>query len=801
MFCITVSGKPLSRTPLKTQLQPCRHLLGLIPRLNDFRYIPQRVGRVAPRAPTIAISLPIKSGIYRFSLAIGITLLLLAGFVFNVSGVIFDGGVDPANLGKGDWIYFIQSATNQLGGNVPSVHDLPTFMAYEKSQGIKYLIVKAGDGGNDFDGNYSFPQFNGTLVSQAHAAGLQIFGYTRSYGTNVPAEIALAAKVYNLGADGFVLDAEAEWESPTLANGPALATQLCSGIKAQFPTKFLGHAPLPIISFHSTFPYAQFGYYCDAVMPQDYWQDGGLGALVSYSPSNMVARMDSEWRTFQQSLKGDMTNAIKPLAPLAQGWNPTSTNITTGTQITQFFNALKTDPNPVTTGGYKGVNFWRADLHTADIWTGIGANTIGISNSLPSFTTQPQDHSVAQGSNWTFTAVASGYPPPTYQWRFNTTNITTATNTSYTVTAAQLTNQGNYSVLASNTSGTTASSNAFLTVSVPPVINNQPQSVTVSQGSNATFTANASGIPAPGYQWQFNSTNIALATAASYTVTNAQPADQGNYSVVVTNIGGSAVSSNAILTVESAPAVTSVLRPSQTVTPGAHVLFFATVTGSPTLLYQWLYSSASFAAATNIPGATNVTYSITSAQASQAGNYWLFITNAYGSTVSPVQALFVNTPAAITSQPQSQAVGPGGSATFFVTAAGTPSPFYQWFFNSASIGGATSSSYTMVNAQTNNVGNYSVLVSNSLGSATSSNALLTVVLTPLQFQAVNVLAGGAVQMTLTGVTGTNCCVKISSNLVDWVVLTNLLNTNGTIQFTDSISNNSVSRFYRAQAGP
>ncbi|HZQ46660.1 MAG TPA: immunoglobulin domain-containing protein, partial [Verrucomicrobiae bacterium] len=345
--------------------------------------------------------------------SIMVMILLWAATTPGLKAVILDSGIDPANLGKGDWIYFIQDATNQLGGNVSSVHDLPTFMAYEKSQGMNYIIVKAGDGGNDFDGNYGFPQFNSNLVFQAHAAGLQIFGYTRSYGTNVPGEIAMGAKVYNLGADGFVLDAEAEWESSHLGtNGPTLAIQLCSGIKAQFPTKFLGHSPLPIISFHSSFPYAQFGYYCDAVMPQDYWQDGGLGALVNYSPSNMVTRMDSEWSTWQHSLTGQWTNAIKPLAPLGQGWNPTSTNITTGAQITQFFNALKGDSNPVTAGGYKGISFWRADLHTADMWTGIGGNTIGNTNSAPYITTQPLSQSVVQGSNVTFTATASGYPPP-----------------------------------------------------------------------------------------------------------------------------------------------------------------------------------------------------------------------------------------------------------------------------------------------------------------------------------------------------------------------------------------------------
>ncbi len=635
--------------------------------------------------------------------------MFLAMAVQNARGVILDNGIDPGNLGKGDWIYFIQDATNHLGGNVSGVHDLPTFMAYEKSQGINYIIVKAGDGGIDFDGNYAFPQFNSNLVVQAHAAGLQIFGYTRSYGTNVPSEIAMAAKIYSLAADGFVLDAEAEWESGAMGtNGPTRAVQLCSGIKAQFPTKFLGLSCLPIISFHSTFPFAQFGYYCDTTMPQDYWQDGGLGALVNYSPSNMVTRMDSEWRTWQQGLTGQWTNAIKPLAPTGQGWNPTSTNITTGAQITQFFNALKGDSNPVTAGGYKGVNFWRADLHTADMWTGIGGNTIGISNSVPVITTQPQSLSVSPGSNVTFTAAATGYPPPAYQWQFNSNTIVSATSASYTVTNAEPANQGSYLVIASNLAGAVSSSNAFLTVLASPVITNQPKNLTVAQGSSGILVVGAMG---------------------------------------------------------TAP-----------------------------LSYQWVFAGA------NINGATNRAFPFSNIQTNQAGSYWVVVSNNYGAVTSAVATVTVLSVPAITAQPRSQIV-PAGTAASFTVAATGGNLGYQWLFNSNAIGGATSTSYTVVNAQTNNGGNYSVLVTNAIGSVTSSNALLTVSVVPFQFQSITLLSNGSVQLTLTGVTGGNCSVNISSDLTHWTLLTNLVNSNGTIQFTDSVSTNTSSRFYRAQLGP
>ena len=81
---------------------------------------------------------------------------------------------------------------------------------------------------------------------------------------------------------------------------------------------------------------------------------------------------------------------------------------------------------------------------------------------------------------------------------------------------------------------------------------------------------------------------------------------------------------------------------------------------------------------------------------------------------------------AIESQPQSQTVTAGNSASFTVTATGRPAPAYQWYFSGTAINGATSSSYSLSNAQSGNAGNYTVTVSNSAGTVTSNTASLTV---------------------------------------------------------------------------
>jgi hypothetical protein len=83
----------------------------------------------------------------------------------------------------------------------------------------------------------------------------------------------------------------------------------------------------------------------------------------------------------------------------------------------------------------------------------------------------------------------------------------------------------------------------------------------------------------------------------------------------------------------------------------------------------------------------------------------------------------------IGSQPTNRSVLFGGSTTFYASASGSLPLSYQWLFNDTNvIGGATNASMVVTNVQISDTGRYSVFVSNDAGSATSSNALLTVTL-------------------------------------------------------------------------
>lgn len=172
---------------------------------------------------------------------------------------------------------------------------------------------------------------------------------------------------------------------------------------------------------------------------------------------------------------------------------------------------------------------------------------------VPTILTHPSSQTVNQGSNATFSVTATGATG--YQWRKDGTSISGATASSYTVSNAQPSSAGTYSVVVSNTSGSVTSNGASLTVTptnviVAPAITGQPASVVVGVGSRATFSVSATG-GSLAYQWRRNGTGISGATAASYTVAFAATETAGDYSVTVTNTAGAVTSNAATLSVRS----------------------------------------------------------------------------------------------------------------------------------------------------------------------------------------------------------------------------------------------------------
>lgn len=156
----------------------------------------------------------------------------------------------------------------------------------------------------------------------------------------------------------------------------------------------------------------------------------------------------------------------------------------------------------------------------------------------------------------------------------------------------------------------------------------------------------------------------------------------------------------------------------------------------------------------------------------------------------------------ISAQPLATSVNITSNATFNVTATGTPTPAYQWRFNGTNIAGATLPSYTRTNVQYSQAGNYSVVVSNLVGSVISSNALLTILpAAAAQFQAFTLAPDSSLTLTLAGDAGATYFVETSTNLVSWTALTNLSLVVPTIQFNVGNATADEQRYFRARSAP
>lgn len=260
-----------------------------------------------------------------------------------------------------------------------------------------------------------------------------------------------------------------------------------------------------------------------------------------------------------------------------------------------------------------------------------------------------------------------------------------------------------------------------------PVITSPPVTQTTVVGGSAMFAVTAIGDAPLNYQWFKDDVLIDGANGSVLTLDNVQASDMGNYDVVVSNAVGATTSTSAKLIILGLPPVVTASPVSQTINAGSNVTFAVTVSGSPTLAYQWRKDG------TPISGATSATLTLVNAQAGDIGGYDVVVSNSVNTAISDVALLLV-TPSApsITGQPAAQTSTTGGNASFSVLATGTDPLSYQWYkdgvalANGGSTAGADSATLSLTGISAINAGSYNVQVGNALGSITSASAILTI---------------------------------------------------------------------------
>ncbi|RRJ98040.1 hypothetical protein Ga0100231_006415 [Opitutaceae bacterium TAV4] len=334
------------------------------------------------------------------------------------------------------------------------------------------------------------------------------------------------------------------------------------------------------------------------------------------------------------------------------------------------------------------------------------------------------------GKDVTLTVVATGNPPPTYQWQFNGQNIPGATSATLTIAKVTAANLGKYTCVITSGPNKITSSATTVSAILPPVIDT-PAPAT----GDITYALAAKGAKLsiklapnkakPIYLWLLDGNPAPGANdKATYTAKT-----DGVYSVRVTNAAGTVEKKIANVKLITPPKIASIAADKTSIVAGESVTFTATLqsgTGTPPLTWTWLLNGKP------IPGAPNAaTY--TAANLTAPGKYSVQVTNGagriIGRAVSKAVTIKVVVPPTITQQPVGATLVEGKATTLSVKATGTAKLMYQWYKDSANnpISGATKATLSLKAAKGAGVatlaGKYWVVVNNPANRPVKSNTV------------------------------------------------------------------------------
>jgi len=317
----------------------------------------------------------------------------------------------------------------------------------------------------------------------------------------------------------------------------------------------------------------------------------------------------------------------------------------------------------------------------------------------------------------TISLKAVGSPTLRYQWLKNDVRIPGATRPMLTLTRITAETGGVYRCEVSNAVGGPISSAACtVTPGEAPVLLTQPSPAAVNAGAAFSMNVTATGEPTLSYQWLRDGLPVG-ADAPSYDVLSAQWEDQASYRVRVSNAYGSVISRAVSVKVNAAPNVVE-SPASRKVARGSRFTLTLGVTGSPALKYQWRMNGA------NIKGATSPRLTQTG---SQTGTYDCVVTNPFGSDTSLPCVITVEDAPIISRLPTLAVAALGASFQYNAAATGSATLSYEWRRNNMPLAGQTSSLLSLTNVQAADAGTYTVVVSNDVGTRTSTPMRLSIV--------------------------------------------------------------------------
>jgi hypothetical protein len=315
---------------------------------------------------------------------------------------------------------------------------------------------------------------------------------------------------------------------------------------------------------------------------------------------------------------------------------------------------------------------------------------------------------------------AEGVLPISYQWKRDGSPLPGETNSALFIVATLPSPPAfyTYQVDVSNAGGTVTSLPALVYVTKrPQTITFAPPQTVVAAGSGVVLNATAtSGLPV----------TFTLVSGPATLSGSVLTGSNGPVVVRATQPGNS-MWAPADLVERTIQFISGALSPFIT-TPLANLSPFAgtrvtlqvSVVGSPTPALQWQKDGL------DLPGATASSFVLESAKLADSGRYSVTATNLAGSATAATQVTVRSAPV-IVAPPASQTVAAGATVTLAVDVAAFPAATYQWRRNGAVLPGATGATLVLNDVRNTHAGDYVVDVTNSLGSATSGAATLTVI--------------------------------------------------------------------------
>lgn len=425
-------------------------------------------------------------------------------------------------------------------------------------------------------------------------------------------------------------------------------------------------------------------------------------------------------------------------------------NITDATGAT--FNGLPIGVSGNWTGGVVTISgtptesgiFDYTVIPTGACGTATARGTIRV-NSLPTVSITGNNSPICYGSNAQFTI--SGTSGSTVSYSINgTSGNVVLTGGSATITVNGATSNQTLNLISVDNGNCARNITGSSQITVRPVfsagtISTSGESICYGgdPGIIGSLTDATGGDGSITYKWQANGVDIASSSSATLnppaglttTTTYTRWAKDNTCNTSFTQSTGSWV-----VTVTPSTSISSQSTAAQTTCLNDNFTSISlTASGTGTLTYQWYSNTtASTTGGTNLGNANGAQTNTFTPQASSPGTlyYYCVVTGTCGSATSAVSGAFVvNSPVSITQQPVSLSnICLNSTQSFSVVATGTSPLSYQWKKNGVDISGATSSTLTLNNIQTSDADSYSVVVSNTCGSVTSSIVSLALDNTP-----------------------------------------------------------------------